>query len=320
MELRWDPILREWIIVSGQRKERPVLDKSYCPFCPGSEEVPSTDWKVLTLPNKYPSFSPNPGPPDVKCDDLYRCRRAKGVCEIILYTPQHDTTLADLDIAHIKELVDVWAERYRELGSRDYVNYVFIFENKGREIGVTLDHPHGQIYAFPFIPPKIQRELTSSKSYMRKNRECLFCRIISKERAEETRVVCENEAFICFLPFFARWPYGIHLYPKRHVQSLLDLSEDERFAFASILKEVLKKFDNLFGFSFPYMMVFHQEPTDGKDHYYYHFHVEFYPPYREKDKLKFFASVESGAGTITYDYRPEDKAKELRDAPGYKKI
>ncbi|MBS7649351.1 galactose-1-phosphate uridylyltransferase, partial [Candidatus Bathyarchaeota archaeon] len=113
-------------------------------------------------------------------------------------------------------------------------------------------------------------------------------------------------------------PYGVHIYPKRHIQSLLELYEDERKAFAEILKEILTKFDNLFGFSFPYMMVFHQKPTDGKAYPHYHFHIEFYPPYRDRDKLKFFASVESGAGTTTYDYSPEDKAKQLREAKGAK--
>ncbi|KPV64786.1 MAG: galactose-1-phosphate uridylyltransferase [Candidatus Bathyarchaeota archaeon BA1] len=115
MELRWDPILREWVIVSGKRKERPVLDTARCPFCPGSEEVPSGGWKVLALPNKYPALSPDPSPPDAKADSPYRCRRTKGFCEVVLYTPQHDATLAELDTAHIKDLIDLWAERYREL-------------------------------------------------------------------------------------------------------------------------------------------------------------------------------------------------------------
>jgi UDPglucose--hexose-1-phosphate uridylyltransferase len=319
LELRWDPILREWIIVSGKRKDRPTLDVVRCPFCPGSAEVPSTDWRLLVLQNRYPALSPDPGSPDVKSDGFYSRRKAKGVCEVVLYTPRHDTTLAKLDTAHIKDLIDLWTERYRELGRLDYVDYVFIFENKGREIGVTLDHPHGQIYAFPFIPPIIRRELTSSRLYMRKANECLFCSIIEKEKSDGSRIVCENDNFACFLPFFARWPYGVHLYPKRHVQSLLDLSAREQFGLANILKDILTKFDNLFGFSFPYMMVFHQKPTDGRDYHYYHFHIEFYPPYRERDKLKFFASVETGAGTITYDYSPEDKAKELREAVGYEK-
>jgi len=195
------------------------------------------------------------------------------------------------------------------------VKYVFIFENKGRIIGVTLDHPHGQLYAFPFIPPLIRTELASSKGYWKRTGDCLFCRVIAKEKDDALRVVCENDGFICFLPFFAHWPYGVHIYPKRHVEAITDLTEVEKGMFASILKKVLKKFDNLLDMSFPYMMVLHQRPTDGKAYPYYHFHVEFYPPYREKNKVKYFASVETGAGTVTFDYTPEMKAKELRESP-----
>jgi len=316
LELRLDPILREWIIVSGERERRPVLPKGSCPFCPGGEETPGTGWKVLSLPNRFPALLVDPPSPDVKSDGLYRCKPAKGVCDVIVYTPQHDTSLAKLSVEHIRLVIDLWTQRFEELGSRDCVKYVFIFENKGRVIGVTLDHPHGQIYAFPFIPPLIKRELSSGKRHWKRTEKCLFCRIIEMEKKDALRMVCENEDFICFLPFFAHWPYGVHIYPKRHLQALTDLAEKERDMFALILKEVLTKFDNLFGVSFPYMMVLHQRPTDGRLYPYYHLHVEFYPPYREKDKIKYFASVETGAGTVTFDYRPESKAKELRETPG----
>jgi UDPglucose--hexose-1-phosphate uridylyltransferase len=315
MELRWDPILSEWVIVAGKRGERPLLPKGFCPFCPGSEEVPKTGWTVLSLPNRFPALRADPPLPDVECDRLYRCMPSKGHCEVIIYTPQHDASLAELSVENIKALIELWAQRFKELGERDYVKYVFIFENKGRTIGVTLDHPHGQIYAFPFIPPLIKRELSSSKIYRKQNGKCLFCSIIEKEKKDALRIVCENDGFICFLPFFARWPYGVHIYPKRHVEALTDLTGEEKEMFASILKKVLKKFDNLFNMSFPYMMVLHQRPTDGKAYPYYHFHVEFYPPYREKNKVKYFASVENGAGTATFDYSPEMKAKELRESP-----
>ncbi|RJS75671.1 galactose-1-phosphate uridylyltransferase [Candidatus Bathyarchaeota archaeon] len=315
MEIRWDPILAQWIIVAGKRGKRPLLPEGYCPFCPGSEEVPEKGWTVLSLPNKFPALRPDAPPPDIKYDRLYRCKPAKGVCEVIVYTPQHNASLADLSVENIKAVIDLWTSRFEELGSLDYVKYVFIFENKGRIIGVTLDHPHGQLYAFPFIPTLIRRELASSKQYWRRTGTCLFCTIIQKEQKDEVRVVCENEDFICFLPFFAHWPYGVHIYPKRHREALTDLTETEKVSFAAILKKVLLKFDNLFNMSFPYMMVLHQRPTDGKPYPYYHFHVEFYPPYREKNKIKYFASVETGSGTVTFDYTPEMKAKELRETP-----
>jgi UDPglucose--hexose-1-phosphate uridylyltransferase len=137
--------------------------------------------------------------------------------------------------------------------------------------------------------------------------------VIKKESADATRIVCENETFLCFLPFFTHWPYGVHVYPKRHVQALTDLSSREKEGFARILKDILTRFDHLYRMSFPYMMVLHQRPTDGNPYPHYHFHLEFYPPYRERDKIKYFASVETGAGTTTFDYSPESKAKELRE-------
>jgi UDPglucose--hexose-1-phosphate uridylyltransferase len=316
MELRWDPVLSEWIIVSGARGERPVALQGRCPFCPGSEEIPTTPWRVLMLPNRFPALSPEPLPPSIEADGFNRSRPSRGSCEVILYTPSHEGSLSTLEADHIKDVIQLWTERYRELSKKDYVKYVFIFENKGRETGTTLDHPHGQIYAFPFIPPVIKTELKSSKQYWTRHRACLFCRILRAEQRNGSRMVYENDDFACFLPFFARWPYGVHIYPKRHVQELTDLTEKEQEMFALTLKNVLTKFDNLFQMSFPYMMVFHQKPSDGKTHNHYHFHIEFYPPYRGRGKIKYFASVETGAGTITFDYSPEDKAKELRESLG----
>jgi len=315
MELRWDPIMSQWIIVSGERGKRPQLPDGYCPFCPGSKEVPEKGWKILSLPNRFPALRPDPPPPDAECDRLYRCRPSEGVCEVLFYTPEHDSSFAELTVENIEDIVDQWAQRFKELGDRENIKYVFIFENKGRIIGVTLDHPHGQLYAFPFVPPNIRKERSSSRNYMKRTGNCLFCTIIDKERKAISRIVHENKDFICFLPFFAHWPFGVHIYPKRHVTAITELTKEEKTSLASILKTVTHKFDNLYDMSFPYMMVLHQRPTDGKPYPHYHFHVEFYPPYREKDKVKYFASVETGAGTVTFDYTPEMKAKELRETP-----
>ncbi len=316
MELRWDPLRGEWIIVSAARSERPLLKVAKCPFCPGAPEVPDSNWRVKSLPNKFPSLSPDaPEPPP---HEFYRRAPARGVCEVILYTPDHNTPLSNLTIDHIKELIDLWASRFVELEKLDFIKYVYIFENKGREIGVTLDHPHGQLYGFPFIPPIIERELKNCEEYMRRTGRCLLCDIIQEEKKEGVRIVDENKGFITFLPFFARLPFGVFVCPKRHVQALHELDTRERFQLADSLKEILTKFDNLLGHPFPYMMVLHQRPARG-DYPYFHFHIEFYPPYRERNKLKFFASVETGAGTVTFDYTPEEKAAELRVAKGYRR-
>jgi UDPglucose--hexose-1-phosphate uridylyltransferase len=147
---------------------------------------------------------------------------------------------------------------------------------------------------------------------MKKEKECLFCRIIKEEKADGRRVICENDDAICFLPFYAKWPYETHIYPKSHKQCLPDMSDKERLSLALILKQTITTYNNLFDFSLPYIMVMHQKPTDGKNYNYYHMHIEFYPPHRGRDKLKFTAGIERGAGTSTMDYEPEEKASELR--------
>jgi UDPglucose--hexose-1-phosphate uridylyltransferase len=233
---------------------------------------------------------------------------------VVLYSPQHQGTLTDRTVAEIRRLVEVWADRYRELAAYSYVKYVFIFENKGEAIGVTLSHPHGQIYGFPFIPPIIQRELASCQDHQTRTGRCLYCDILEEERSDGRRVIAENASFLAFIPFFARWPYETHLASKAHRLCLSDLANSERWDLAEMLKTLLLKFDGLWGFSMPYMMVMHQRPTDGLEHEYYHFHIEFYPPHRTRDKLKYLAGCESGAGTFINDTLAEEKAAELRRA------
>lgn len=301
----------------SRHREKRFSQKVNCPFCPGGEEIPSKNCSIVRLQNKYPNLTPNNPLLHIKGDALYRRKSSIGQCEVIVYTPEHNTALANLSVNHIKKLVNLWADRFQKLGEGKIIKYVFIFENRGREAGASLDHPHCQIYAFPFIPSKIKKELKSSRQYMKRTGKCLFCQIIKKEVEDGSRVICENKYFICFLPFFAILPYNVHIYSRRHIQSFLDFSDNEKTAFAEILKEILTKLDNLFDFRFPYMMFFHQKPTDGRAYPYYHFHVEFCPPLQSKDNLKIFGSVESGAGAITCDFNPEEKAKQLREAKGY---
>jgi UDPglucose--hexose-1-phosphate uridylyltransferase len=317
-ELRWDPILEEWVITATHRMQRPVVlnDPNICPLCPGVLEIPD-DFNIVAFENRFPSLQKNPPKPDVKGDDIYKVREAKGICEVIVYSSNHNGSLAEQSLQDTYNLVRVWKDRYEELSSHDFIKYVFIFENKGEAIGVTMSHPHGQIYAFPHIPPKIQKELNSSRKYKKKNDKCLFCEILRKEREDGRRIVNENDRFTAFIPFFAHYPYEVHIYPKKHLLSLAEFDDAHQMDFASIIKTVLMKYDNFFGFSTQYMMIMHQSPTDGKDHSYYHFHVEFYPPHRNITKLKYLAGCESGAGSFINDSAAEDKAKELREKPPY---
>ncbi|MDH7601542.1 MAG: galactose-1-phosphate uridylyltransferase [Armatimonadota bacterium] len=319
-ELRWHPILEEWVITATHRMDRTFLPPDdFCPLCPTRSEeypteIPAQDYEIVTFENRFPSLQHPPPKPAVRDSELYKVRPADGICEVLCYTSRHTGTLTDATVNEIRNLVEVWADRFRELGSKDFIDYVLIFENKGTVIGVTLTHPHGQIYAFPFVPPKIQRELQSASKHMATTGRCLFCDIIKEEVADGRRIVVENNSFIAVVPFFARFPYEVYVFPKRHHQTMLTLDDNERCDLAGILKAVLLKYDNLWGISMPYMMIMHQAPTDGRDYGYYHYHIEFHPPHRTKDKLKYLAGCETGAGTYIVDALPEETAAKLREA------
>jgi UDPglucose--hexose-1-phosphate uridylyltransferase len=317
-ELRWNPLLGEWVATATHRQERTFLPPTdFCPLCPTKEdgfltEVPENTYDIVVFENRFPSLRPDPSPPAVEGTDLYPVRPSQGVCEVVLYSPNHATTLADEPVEQIYKLVQVWTDRFIELGRLDHVSYVFEFENKGEAIGVTLHHPHGQIYGYPFIPPGIQRELTQSKAHQKRTDCCLICDIAAQEHRDGRRIIARNNSFVAVIPFFARWPYEVHIYSSRHLQALSDMKPGEQRDLAAMLKRVLMAFDRLFNLSFPYMMVFHQRPVDGGSYDYYHFHIEFYPPLRTATKLKYVAGSETGAGMFINDTLAEEKALELR--------
>jgi UDPglucose--hexose-1-phosphate uridylyltransferase len=231
---------------------------------------------------------------------------------VVLYSPDHNTTLAALPARQYLKLILAWTDRYKALSALDFVKYIFIFENKGKEIGVTLSHPHGQIYAYPFVPPVIVRELNESLRYYDATSHCLLCDILERERKDGSRLIVENESFAAYIPFFARWPYEVHLSAKRHLQSFLDFTTQEQIDLALLMKQVLTAYDRVFDKSMPYMMMLHQAPTDGMPYDHYHFHMEFYPPLRQADKLKYLAGSETGAGVFINDTLAEEKASELK--------
>jgi UDPglucose--hexose-1-phosphate uridylyltransferase len=309
-ELRFDPLRREWVAYATERNDRTFLPTDFCPLCPsgpgGPSEVPLDTFEVVVFENRFPAFGPDRsnGRP---------VRPATTGCEVVVYTPEHELTLARLPLERVRLLVDVWADRYRELGSRAEVAYVYIFENKGEEVGVTLHHPHGQIYALPFVPPFAEAELLASAQHFADRGECLHCSELAVEAAGPRAVLGEGSTF-AFVPRSARWPFEVHVYPRRHVAAIADLDEAERSDLARALLAVTGTYDRHFGFSTPYVMAMHQAPTDGRDWPQAHLHFEFYPPHRRGDRLKYLAGVELGAGTFVNDTRPEDTAAQLRRA------
>lgn len=280
-------------------------------------EIPESDYDIVVFENKFPTFNKNPDRVDseklnIGSDFLYKLKESKGICEVVCYTSGHNLYLEDLPLKKINNLINVWRDRYLVLGEEEFIKYVLIFENKGEEIGVTLSHPHGQIYAFSYVPPVVLEELRSSKKFYRKNKKCLHCKIVEMELRDSSRIIASNKDFIAFIPFYARWPYEVHIYCLRHLGSLCELDDREVTSLSKIIKELVNRYNKLFNLRMPYVMIIHQNPTDGKDYPYYHFHFEFYPPYRTKNKLKYLAGCELGAGTFINDTLPEEKAAELR--------
>lgn len=314
-ELRWNPLIRDWVMIASHRQERPQMPKDWCPFCPGSGKVPD-NYDVLEYDNDFPALMQNPFEPDDVQTDFYQVEKAYGKCEVILYSSNHKITLPELSVRHIRKLVDLWVDRFITLKNDKKIKYIFIFENRGEVVGVTMPHPHGQIYGYSWIPLKILRELESAEMHYNTNNECLICRINKEEVEFKKRVIIENQSFITYLPFFAEYPYGVFISAKRHVGTIDEFSEEEKNHFAEILKKTTGMLDALFNYQFPYMMCMHQLPVNIDKDYspYYHFHVEFYPPMRSKDKQKFNASSETGAWAPCNTTSPEEKAEELREA------
>ena len=313
-ELRYHPLIKDWVMIASNRQGRPQMPKDYCPFCPGSGKVPE-HFDVYKYDNDFPALSQNPPKPDDVANEFFKTREAYGKCEVILYSPNHTVTLPELPTEHIVKLVDLWCERFREISADERIKYVFIFENRGEAVGVTMPHPHGQIYGYSVVPKKLQLELESSKEYFEEKGKCLFCEMEEQERAFGKRVIFETEHFMVFLPFFSEYPYGVYVISKRHVGNIMQFTPEERVDLAETLRLTSGMLDSLFGYKFPYMMCMHNAPVNGEDTSdYYHFHIEFFPPMRSAEKMKFNASSETGAWAHCNPTAPEEKAQELREA------
>lgn len=313
-ELRYDPFTKDWVMIASHRQNRPQMPKDWCPFCPGSGKVPD-QFDVYEYDNDFPALAQNPAPMDDVKTDFYKMEQSYGKCEVILYSPQHTVTLPELPLPHVRKLVDLWVERFTQLKKDEKIKYIFIFENRGEVVGVTMPHPHGQIYGYPFVPKKLALEIESSKEHFEKTENCLFCDMLADEVKYGDRIIIENDDFYAFLPFYSAYPYGVQIMSKKHKPSIDAFTDSEKNNLAKIVRETAGTLDSLFGYTFPYMMCMHNAPVNGENvDDYFHFHIEFYPPMRSADKQKFNASSETGAWAHCNPTAPEEKAKELREA------
>ena len=229
-EMRWDDLTGEWVSIAGHRQARIFLpDAASCPLCPTTEgnlsEIPEADYDVVVFENRFPSFLLG----EQGSLEHTTTAPAYGRCEVIAYSSAHDGSLAELDDASMSLVMDAWIDRTRELGSQPGIRYVFVFENRGADVGVTLHHPHGQVYAYPFVPPYMQRLLDRAESRPR-----MVADLVERELADGARLISADEHWVAFVPFASRWPYEIQIHPRRDRGSLLELTDDERTSSRSI--------------------------------------------------------------------------------------
>ena len=331
-EERWHPLREEWVIIAAHRQDRPwsgekvasseaVLSEyaADCYLCPRnarvSGEVNPDYSQIFVFDNDHPSVSFDAPVIDQPAWPVYKTRPARGISRVVCYSPRHDMTLSELGTNDVTALLRTWQEQYIDLGGRPEIEHVLIFENKGEAVGVSNPHPHCQIYANNFVFKTIANEAAAGRRHFSETGRILFQDIIQAEKDDGRRIIAENDSAIAFIPYFARYAYEVLVSPKDTHPHVAALSNKELEDFAEVLRTVLIKFDNLWRMPFPYVMPLHQAPTDGGDHSTFHFHIEFHPPLRKPNLLKYLAGPEIGGGNFLSDTSPEDKAAELRSLP-----
>ena len=281
-ELRLDPLTREWVAIVGARQDRPNRPTEGCPFCVGGLEAPEP-YQVKAFPIRWPPFAPG-----------------RGAAEVVLYSPDHDASLASIGVEGARRVVDLWAERTEALLARPGIESVLVFENRGAEVGATIPHPHGQIYAFPFVPPVLRREAEVAAAH-----GCPLCDEVPREATAGERVVFDDGDWLAWVPYASGYPYGLLLAPRSHRTGLPELDGNARDGLAAALVDVLARYDRLFAAPFPYLLWVHQGG---------HVHVHLAPPLRDAGVARFIASGEAGSGTLSNPVVPETAAARLREA------
>jgi UDPglucose--hexose-1-phosphate uridylyltransferase len=329
-EQRWHPLRAEWVIIAAHRQDRPWQGETLppplakpdfaddCYFCPGNVRVNGARNEnysgIFVFDNDHPCVGTN-APAELEAPaGIYRNRPAYGHARVVCYSPKHNLSLAQLSVPEIEALIRTWRAQYAELGAYPEIKHVLVFENKGEAVGVSNPHPHCQIYATNFVFKTIENEADISSRYLQQTGRVLFQDILKTERDDGRRIVFENASAIAFVPYFARYAYECYVAPKATHAGLEGLSPDELRDLAEALKTLLVRYDNLWHTSFPYVMTLHHAPTDGGDYSGFHFHIEFHPPLRKPNLLKYLAGPEIGGGNFLSDTLPEEKAQELRRA------
>ncbi|HEY6291663.1 MAG TPA: UDP-glucose--hexose-1-phosphate uridylyltransferase [Terriglobia bacterium] len=343
---RWNPLTREWVLVSPHRTQRPwqgqvekpasASELRYdpqCYMCPGNTRANGArnpDYvQTFVFDNDFPALLPGTPEGEIVQVDLegsgstqsadsspralLLARSERGVCRVVCFSPRHDLTLARMDRDGLRRVVDVWMEQYQDLGSLPFVHYVQIFENRGTIMGASNPHPHGQIWASSSLPNEPAKEQASLQAYRARQGACILCDYLELERQRGERLITENDSFCALVPFWAVWPFEAALIARRHLASLNELTPPERDGLANILKRLARRYDHLFEVSFPYTMGLHQSPTDDQAHPEWHFHVHFYPPLLRSATVRKFMVGYEMLGSPQRDITPEAAAARLRE-------
>ncbi len=307
---RLDPLTHEWVLIVGNRQARPNLPSNDCPFCPGGLEAPD-GYDVFAFTNRWPALLPGP---KTNYDSIVEAGESEalaiGAAEVVLYTPEHSGSLATIGVDGCRRVVDLWAERTEELLNTPEISSVLIFENRGSEVGATIPHPHGQIYAFGFVTPlqKIEAQVAAAHG-------CPICLEYSEPNSDSNeRLVHSREGWSARVPFAAGYPYELLLAPSEHVGSLNLLSDESRQGLAVALNNVVQRYDLLFDAPMPYMMWIHQESSPESLSPGAHLHLHFAPALRSANVQRYVAAAEVGSRTLSNPLLPETAAKHLRDA------
>ena len=328
---RFNPLTAEWVLVSPHRTQRPwqgLLEKPAasqvpqydptCYMCPGNTRATGVHnpaySSTFVFDNDYPALLPNsPKANETAEDGLLVARRERGICRVVCFSPRHDLTVAGMNAADLRRVVDVWADQYRELGALPFINHVQIFENRGTAMGASNPHPHCQIWANANVPNEPAKEQAAISAYLASQGSCLLCDYLSLERSRAERLVTENHHFCALVPFWAVWPFETLVLAKRHVGALDGFTDAERDGLADIVKRITTRYDHLFEVSFPYTQGFHQSPTDGQAHPEWHFHVHFYPPLLRSATVRKFMVGYELLGSPQRDITAETAAARLRE-------
>ena len=322
-ELRFDALVNEWVAMAAHRQGRIFLPpKELCPLCPTSgellTEIPEADFEVVVFDNRSPSLRPPVGdwalPDQVGPDtDL---GTAAGKCEVICFTADHGKSFKDLTPARVRVLLEAWIDRTEELSLEPFIEHIAPFENRGEEIGVTLSHPHGQIYAYSYLPPRVEKMLAAAQAYKQSTGKNLFDEVIAREIRDHERIIVRNDHWIAYVPYASRYPFEIHVAPLNPVADLTGLTEADCDAFPAIALEVMNRLDGVFGIEMAYIAAWHQAPVRvGRDLLRLHWQIT--SVRRAPGKLKYLAGSESAMGAFIMDMRPEQSALQLREVKLY---